>query len=105
MGLEGEHHRPPVGHLLPGDCRKFAGYNFVASWRLPPPFNKVSQLSTAGKFTDEVAQLKGEDPDQFRKVFDEASFKWFDFCLRVKMEMYNAIDLFMFLSTLVDHLD
>ncbi|KAK4019388.1 replication protein A 70 kDa DNA-binding subunit [Daphnia magna] len=42
-----------------------------------------------GKSADEIGRLKDTDNAEFQKIFEEATFKWYVFRLRVKMEMYN----------------
>ncbi|XP_046438075.1 replication protein A 70 kDa DNA-binding subunit-like [Daphnia pulex] len=42
-----------------------------------------------GKSADEVGRLKDSDNNEFQKIFEEATFKWYVFRLRVKMETYN----------------
>lgn len=34
--------------------------------------------------------MKDDDAAQFQKVFEDSTFKWYVFRLRVKMEMYNV---------------
>ncbi len=48
------------------------------------------KLKIIGKSADEVGRLKDSDNNEFQKVFEEATFKWYVFRLRVKMEMYNV---------------
>jgi replication factor A1 len=47
-------------------------------------------LNFIGRSADELGRLKDSDSTQFQKVFEDATFKWFVFRLRVKMEMYNV---------------
>jgi len=42
-----------------------------------------------GKSAEELGNMKESDPTQYQKCFEESTFKWFIFKLRVKMEMYN----------------
>jgi len=42
-----------------------------------------------GKSAEEMGNMKESDPTQYQKCFEESTFKWFVFKLRVKMEMYN----------------
>ena len=43
-----------------------------------------------GKSADEIGRLKDSDNGEFQKIFEEATFKWYKFRLRVKMETYNV---------------
>jgi hypothetical protein len=43
-----------------------------------------------GKSADVIGRLKDTDNNEFQKIFEEATFKWYIFRLRVKMEMYNV---------------
>ncbi|KAI9564074.1 Replication protein A 70 kDa D-binding subunit [Daphnia sinensis] len=42
-----------------------------------------------GRSADEIGRLKDTDNAEFQKIFEAATFKWYVFRLRVKMEMYN----------------
>ena len=43
-----------------------------------------------GKSADELGRLKDSDNGAFQKIFEEATFKWYIFRLRVNMENYNV---------------
>jgi NAD kinase len=48
------------------------------------------KLLIIGKSADVIGRLKDTDNNEFQKIFEEATFKWYIFRLRVKMEMYNV---------------
>lgn len=50
-------------------------------------------LKTLGKTSAELGRMKDDDPAAFQKVFEDATFQWYVFRLRVKMEMYNVSDI------------
>lgn len=35
--------------------------------------------------------MKDDDPEGFQKIFDDATFKWYIFRLRAKMDNYNVM--------------
>ena len=55
-------------------------------------YGKMYKLWLLGKSSEEIGKLKDSDHVEFDKLFENATFKWYIFRLRVKMETYKVIN-------------
>jgi len=51
-------------------------------------FQEVAE-TLLGASAQQIGQMKDDDSDGFQKIFDDATFKWYVFRLRSKMDSYN----------------
>lgn len=88
IGKHSRCHRSAVGNLFSRDSRNPAWYETdLYSSCFGQVYLKIIYV---GKSADEIGRMKDSDNAQFQRIFEDATFKWYIFRLRVKMEMYNV---------------